>query len=690
MRDVLKCALFSTISTLLLVSCALEEQPPIPQEGEVLIVRDTYGVAHIYATNDVDLMYGHGYATAENRLHQMFASARLVQGRLAELQGEDALETDILLRSFRLKKRAEEALGSLDPATLERTKAYCRGVNDYIAANRDSIPEWIDEYSPSDVVALSMLINIYFPLDEMRGDLRHAQQGSNQFAVAPAHSQNGYAMLSMDPHLMFSGPLVWTESHLTTPEYSVVGAVIPGLPGIIMGHNKNIAWCYTNNNPDLADVYAFKIDPDDRTRYLSHDGWKEFVVHEETFKIKTESGEEKRVRTLMQTHVGPVIQVKDGTAYAAALVQVEPGGMYQQSYNKMRAASVEEYFEIMNTRGMSMWNQMVADTGGNIGYLYNAVSPKRDPSLDWSRPVPGEDPRSQWQGFIPFEQLPRVVNPESGWLQNCNNVPWFVTENSGIDKVNLPFRLVAWEIITDRARRLSELLAGDKEVNFEEMIAYATDTLVLKARWWVPRLTAAYEQLKERMSLAGTETEKAIELLNRWDFRAEADSPAMALFYYWYGRGNLGAIDEDAEFTDDIKQKQMIELGAAAAEMKSRYGRIDIPWGQLLYLKRGEAEFSLSGGSSMFSIVRTAFGRMDESGRIPVSGGSSYQMVVELSPTPRARSSFPFGVDENPESKHFIDMTMLYHRKQYKPVWFTWSELRPNIEESKTLNVGER
>lgn len=669
------------------ITCAPKHTDRYPQCGKARIVTDRYGVPHIYATKETEAMYALGFCHARNRLKQIFSSKLMATGRISEILGPDYLEQDRTYRLFRLKERAERILAEMETEYKDIIHAYCKGVNDYLLVNREEIPTWIDQYEPEDLLALSMMINLYFPLNTLRNDINKKQMGSNQFAVMSNRSANGHAMLSMDPHLHFTGPFAWMEAQISTPDFSIVGCSIPGLPAIIMGHNGHVAWCNTNNNPDLADIYAFEIHSKDPSKYKGPDGWMAFETHEETFRFKTGKGIKERRETLMFTLVGPVLSIENRMAYAGRVSGYDSADLFKQTLLKSKAKTVREYLQSFRVQGMSMWNQMAADNEGNIGYLYNAILPVRDSSLDWSHPVKGDDPRSEWKGVVSLKELPMVINPPSGWLQNCNDAPWNVTSGHVIHKEDLPFRLVPYNDTTERGKRITGLLSGNDIVTLDDMMNYATDTEVPQARLWVPRLISAYETYRSSMSLEDPEIDESIQLFKEWDLRCDAESSCMALFYHWYRKGNLRHIVKDFQITEEIAQKQLLELGIGAAEVKRIYGRLDIPWGRILHLRHGDIEVPLSGGGGLFPIVKCAYGRMNRENRIPVIGGSSYLMVVEMSPIPKAYSCFPLGINEDQQSSHFADMTFLYSRMQYKPVYYSWEELEPNIESDEILEI---
>jgi acyl-homoserine lactone acylase PvdQ len=655
-------------------------QPDIyPDTGQVRIVTDGYGVPHIFASTLNDANYGLGYCHALNRIKQLYSSKLTALGRISEIKGAKYLEQDYTYRLFELKGRAEQILSELETKYIESINAYCQGVNDYIRSNRARIPDWIIRYEPVDLVAFSLMANLYFPRQRLMVDKNKLPEGSNQFAVSKDRSRNGYAMMAFDSHMRFSGPFVWMEVHLSTPDLSVMGCTIPGLPYIIMGHNGHVAWSSTRNGPDLTDIYAFKIHPQNRNKYRGPEGWMDFRLGDHAFKYISGQGMKEKKRTLRYSHIGPVLKVVGNVAYVGRVAGFDSERLFEQMHIKSRAKTVGEYLQAFRIPGLNMWNIMAVDTKGNIGYLSNAILPIRNPGLDWSRPVRGEDSRTHWKGIVPFEKLPLVINPASGWLQNCNDPPWHVTFGNVIKKEEVPFRLASGGL-GSRGRRISELLSSNKSVNLNDMINYSKDTLIPGASLWVTRLISAYEKYNGDRFPKDTDLEDAIQLLKSWDFCCDAKSRCTALYYYWYRKAKVHRILNDSQITQKVLKTQLKNFDLAAKLVKKRYGRLDVPWGEILFLDHGEREFPVSGGSNLFSVVKCAYGVMNSVHKIPVTIGSSYMMVVEMSPIPKAYSCFPLGINENPGNKHFADMSLLYSKMQYKPVYFTWKELEPNIE----------
>jgi len=689
------------VLTLTILGCNAVESTDateFPEEGTVRIIRDTWGVPHIYASTLPDAAYGLGLAMAEDRIQQIFTSKLTAMGRLAEIAGERSLNSDIAMRSFQIYEKAAALEAKLSTTDRDYIESFCRAINEFIELNRDSLPEWIDGYAAIDVVAQGVMINLYFPLNGLQNELHDVsrqqnsndQRGSNQFAVAASRSASGNAMLVMDPHLPFSGPLVWAEAHIITPELNIVGNIVPSAPVINMGHNGHIAWANTNNFPDTFDLIAFPLADEQATTYKSHDGIKKFETINAVFTVKTEDGSKEVEQTLLISHAGPVLKVINGTAYVGRVDGYYAGDFVGQTLAKTRAKTIEEYFTAMEEPGMIMWNQMVIEKSGRIGYFWNGLVPERNPELSWRGAIPGDDPRSDYSSFVSPERLPKVIDPAAGWLQNCNDSPWHINSAGTISEEVLEDWMIYTTRYGYRGKRITELLANDDSVTFEEMMAYATDTKVLEATIWVPRLIAAYEQFEAEMDLAGSTTEEAINVLKEWDMSSEANATGMALFHNWMVSSNMRQFKDNLEaVTDDMMRKQMLEIASVAEELRTNFGAIDVPWGSVLYYTYGDRSYAMGGGGYIESMKTNwgSFGRNDN-GRMSINAGSSYRMIVELGERPRAVSVFPTSMSRDPESPHFYDITELYAKGEYKPVLFSWSEVMENARYDTLISIG--
>ncbi len=397
------------------------DEPVYPDKGYVRIVRDTYGVPHVYASNDKDLYFGFGYAVAEDRLEQIFVAMYAAAGKSAEVLGEEGIGNDIFLRSFHHKRYAKRMKKKISSKIKTMIKGYCNGVNAYIKENRAKVPSWIKKVTPNDLCNLAVARNLFTNGTSLSMDYYNREQGSNAFSVASYHSATGHAMLSYDSHSLWLDPLdMYYEIHICTPKYFCVGNMNPGVPGFSNGFNGKIAWAGTASNPDTADILKFEISTDG-SQYLSRSGWKPIEQWQETIKVKTSTGYRDDVVTLRSTDIGPVWAIEGGYVYVCRIPDFfDTEELINYAFKRVTVSSVEEFMELFRTPNYMKGHKFIADIQGNIGYIYAAPWPKRNPELDWSRPVNGTDPRSDWLGYVSYEELPKVYNPASGWLQNCN------------------------------------------------------------------------------------------------------------------------------------------------------------------------------------------------------------------------------------------------------------------------------
>jgi acyl-homoserine-lactone acylase len=676
----------------------LAQDPIYPEKGYVRIVRDTYGIPHVYASNDKDVYFGFGYAVAGDRLEQLITALFASAGRSAEIMGSERIALDSLLRSFQHKKYAKKMKKGITRDIKIKLTAYCNGVNAYIKDHRNSIPSWIKKIKPIDIAYLGVARNIFACGQSLSGDYYQAWQGSNAFAIAGYNSSSGHAMLSYDSHSAWLDPLdKYYEIHISTPEYFCVGNMNPGAPVFNNGFNGKIAWAGTANSPDIADILKFQVNADS-TQYLSRSGWKPIKKWNETIKVKTGSGLKNQAITLRSTDDGAVWALEEDYVYVCKIPEfIDTPELIKYAFERVTAASVTEFMDLFRTQNYMTGHKFCADLQGHIGYIYSAPWPKRDPALDWSKPVDGTDPRSEWLGYVSYDELPKIYNPASGWLQNCNGDPQYVTTNSGITS-DLPGRLNQ-PGFGERGKRLTELLSRKPNMRLKDMFTFSRDTLVWKARFWAPLLVDAFDAYADSLSLRGTDAETAINLFRNWDYRAEKKSKAMAVFHYFYDRFNTApywdiiASEDKDDITETAKKSLLGELNEAAALVKSYFGRVDIPWGEVQYFRYGK-EFPMpgSGGSGGWLQTLRSAGHqtLEEDGRIHVTGGSAYQYIIELSDTPRMWSAIPVGESDDPTSKHYNDLTQLFSKKKYKPVWYSWDKLSRHIESDVTISTKKR
>ena len=581
------------------VASSLEDYRP-PEKGSVRIVRDSFGVPHIIARDERSLFYGAGYAQAQDQLENLVKNYLRAQGRIAEREGRAKLQMDQLVRMLGVPGRAKAHFEKLDAKSREHLEGFAAGVNAFIAENRDEIPEWIEPVKPEYILAFADYIDTLFTVSHCRRDLQEAgirlswlgdipaadslQVGSNQFAVAPGRSANGAAMLSMDPHLPHNDFFRWYEMHLVGPEINVMGACFFGTPYVVMGRTERSAWCMTVNGPDLGDVFAFQVDPDDPSRFKDIDGYKRFEISEETYRFLDGDKLAETKQPIYRTPVGPVAVLKDGVAYAFALPLSDNPARAAQTYHMARAGNVEEFKQALEPLGLVMFNIVYADTAGDIFYISNGRVPKRDERISSHAIRPGEEAWARWQGIHSLDELPQVLNPPSGFLMNSNSGPQNVCPEGAPQPEDFPTYMMSQKD-NSRSRRLRALLSADDSITWEEMRDYATDTHVEAADELVPRWVAAIEQSGEEFQGDVAALEEVGKVLACWDRRTDLESRGAVLFAY---------IIMDREFHLAVRQNDL-EAAARrvvekAKEVKDRFGALDVPWKEFSRIRRGDLE----------------------------------------------------------------------------------------------------
>lgn len=712
-------------------AATLDDYAP-PSAGQVRIDRDHYGVPHIVARDMRGLYFGAGYAQAEDQLPNLFLNYLRAEGRSAEREGTASLAQDHLTRQLRIPERAREHFAALDEQTRSMLTAFTDGVNAYLVEHRERVPEWIEPARPEQILAFTLYVETAFAVGNCRSDLQRAGvrlarawpdpaethlMGSNQFAVSPGRSGSGAAMLSMDPHLPLSGFYRWYEMHLVSDEVNVMGACFFGAPFISMGRTATSAWCMTVNGPDLGDVFAFTIDPDDPTRYRGLDGWESFGDSTETYRVLVGDQLEERQLPVRQTSLGPVMAEQDGTAYVFALPWPESSGRVRQVLEMARARNLAEFRQSLEPLGIVMFNIVYADAAGDIFYVSNGRIPRRDTRIDSRAIRPGDEAWARWQGYHPLAELPQVTNPPDGYLMNTNSGPQNVCPSAAPQPADYPPYMMSQQA-NSRSRRLSALLAADSEIHWDELRAIATDTHLIEADRLVPEMVAL-AALVDGAAGKGTNAadgdnangggtangggnagsaarldpadapplREALRVLEAWDRRTDIGSQGAVLFVLL---ATDNALRDALDAGDQVKAAA--RLAAVARRVAEQYEQMDASWGAFSRIRRGDLDVAI-GGCGMrdrrfgdLTALRPSYGVPFGARRMCV-GGTSYAMIVDFSGATQAESVLPFGISDDPSSPHFADQLPLYAEGRYKPAWFRPDEVRENTARSVVLEV---
>ena len=470
--------------------------------------------------------------------------------------------------------------------------AYSAGLNYFVAKHPGVQPRLLRRFEPWLPLAL---LRFKYHQNEFVGyaglDLRTLRipapeptverpQGSNTWAVGPSKSTTGRPLLLINPHVPFFGLAQYCEGHLHSEEgWNFSGVSRYGFPFPYMGHNEVLGWSHTDNRPDHGDLFAETFD--DPSRPLSYrygDGRRLAVQWTEEISVKTAKGFERRQFTFRKTHHGPVLAEHLGKPVALKLAKYEEGGWFDQWYEMSKARSLTEFKAALRRVAIPYMNIMYADRDGNIFYLYNGVVPRRSPQFDWTRPVDGSNPETEWRGFHSLEELPQITNPPSGYLQNCNSTPTATTASGNPERSDYPAYMIGPERDNARAQISRRILSGRDTFTFDQWAHAATDTQVWEAEQRLPELFAEWERLRSADAARAEALAPLVDELRRWDRVSRIESVAMTLFAEWVARrpNQAAGARGSAEPWDQIRKLEDVRLGLERA-----WGTWRAPWGEI-------------------------------------------------------------------------------------------------------------
>jgi acyl-homoserine-lactone acylase len=694
----------------------------------VTIYRDAWGVPHVYGPTDYSVMFGFIYAQAEDNFWQIEDSYIQALGRASEVYGEKMLAADITNRALEITRISQADYAKLSGEMKEICDATSDGLNYFLEKNPQVKPRLITRFEPWHLLAFGRFAQyqlfIYkrtglkdaetlaaIPevkangatshLNIRTGDRAEAEMGddvigSNMWAIRPSKSASGHAMLFINPHQPFFGPGQWIEGHIHSDTgWNFSGAAFPGSPFPSLGHNQFLGWSHTVNEPDITDIWEERFDdPKNPLNYKYGSGYRTATAWTDTVKVKTDKGIETKSFRFRKTHHGPIVAVRDGKPLAVRMAKFEDYGAIEQRYLMGKARNFKEFKAAMSRLTIPMFNTMYADREGNIWYVYNGAVPKRDPKYDWSKPVDGSDPGTEWKGYHSMKELPQIFNPSTGWTQNCNATPFLATaegSKENPDLLGFPRYMIS-EKDNGRSRISRRVLSERAKFTFEDWAKAGFDTRCIEAETLVPKLVAEWEKLKASDPARAERSAEAVQLLKSWNGVSTFDSEAMSLFALWsYTR----SLERAQSMVKNNPYPELAILEYSMGDIAKAWGTWKVKWGELSRIQRvhtsGQLEpFSdekpslpVAGGPGTAGIVfnfypNTAKGQKRRYG----VAGHSYVSVVEFGPQPRALSLLQFGQSADPQSKHYFDQAELYSKMQFKPSWFTLDEIKANLESS--------
>ena len=683
----------------------------------VRIVRDNWGIAHIYGHSDADTVFGTLYAQAEDDFNRVERNYLNGLGWLAQAEGESAILSDLRERLFidvdRLKRQYETAPPWLKTLML----AWSDGLNYFLARHPAVTPRVIRHFEPwmalsftegsigGDIesVDLANLRKFYMQpapaahRDEGSAGPQPAPGGSNGFAIAPSRSASGHALLWINPHTSY---YFRSELQMVSDEgLNVYGAVTWGQFFVYQGFNARNGWMHTSFGGDAIDEYAETlVRKPDGIYYRYGDALRKLEVSEISIPFKSPEGLKWRKFTVYHSHHGPIVRAENGKWIAVKML-LDPVPALSQSYLRTKTSDYASFLRTQDMRTDTSNNTVYADADGTIAYFHGNFIPKRDTAFDFTHPVDGSNPATEWHGPHAIKDTITLLNPSTGWLFNSNNWPFSAAGEASPKRENYPvYMWIRGE--NPRGIHAVEVLHDIHGVTLDSLIAAGYDAHLTAFDVLLPPLFAGYAALapadprRERL-------QEAIAVLRRWDKRTAVDSVPTAVAIYWgqalVERKGAEARDADEPVYDYLvgrltDTERLDALSAALDKLQRNFGRWQVPWGEINRFQRltddivqpfDDAKPSLTVGfapSQWGALASFDWSKPRTTKKIYGSVGNSFVAAVEFGPTVHAKAIMSGGASGDPASPHFTDQALMFSLGQFRDVLFYPEDVRAHAE----------
>lgn len=670
---------------------------------QVEVRRTTHGVPHIFAENLAAAAYAEAYVQCEDYGARVALSLLRARGQVARWFGRDSIAQDFA--NYGAYARAAAVYRLVDQPTRDVYEGFATGVNRYIELHPEEFPSgFAPRFTGYDVLAEDVELPPVgqanrFLARKDSANRAHPDDGSNAWAFAPSRTTSGRAILLRNPHLAWTAG--YYEAHIVVPNVlDFYGDLRIGGPfGVIGGFNRDLGWATTNNDPLLWQIYALDADTAQPNHYWL-DG-KSLPLEHEVMKVEYKEGDRlsTETRERWRTKIGPVIDRSAGKVYVfrAANDGEFRGG--EQFLRMMRAHTLAEWKDAMRMRARINSSFTYADRAGNIFYLWNAAIPALPhPSGGDSVAIPVRRTSDAWSGYVAFDSLPQVLNPKGGYVHNENDAPWYTNMREPLDPGRYPPYFPAPRLGL-RSQLAIDLIDNDRKLSLDDVIALKHSYHMLLADRVRDDLVGAVRASNPTGDLAA-----AIELIAGWDKTVAPESRGGTLFEMWWRRylGRPSRAAGDSAFAEPwtssapTSTPRGLRSPARAAdafawaveETKRRFGRFDVPWGEVHRVRRGDVDVPVGGCSSDLGCFRVLTYRDGPDGKREAVGSDGWILAVEFGDEPRAYSVLAYGESSRPESPYFSDQAEMFARGRLKAV--AWSERDIEAQTVRRYRPGER
>ena len=701
-----------------------------PLADRVVIRRDTFGVPHITGETEAAVAFGFGYAQAEDHAAEMAKRFLAARGEAARHLGPSYLDNDLAMRRWDNIGESRRAMASLDRTFREVLEGFAAGYNLYVRQHRDTLPAWVIEITGADALALT---HTDAPNDSASPSLVRALQqkypegsaapkapeavalapagfddpeggrdsdGSNALALSGRKTVSGAPMLLGNPHLRWQ-QLYW-EAHVKVPgRLDFYGSTLVGYPWLRAGFNDRLGYVQTNNNSDNRDIFALPLDSSRPDHYVFDGRPRPLQRVDVAVEVKEDEGTMTvERRTYWRCHLGPIVHRNAATAFAYRSTAADAWKWFEGFWRLSHARSLGDYMKVMSTRFSPESNYTYADADGNILYLWNSRIPKRvQDGTSYELDVPGGTKKYVWKELHPTRDLPQMLNPPGGYLQNANNPPWYVSLRQPLDPERYPPYFERGELGL-RPQLALEMLEAHGTFSVEDLKRLKYDTRLLLAERVKPDLLRAIAA----QSSPSEELIEARRVLEAWDCRASADSRGAALFQRFWDAYRADVRQPYSEPWDAKRPAQtprgIADAGAALKHLaeavtwaRATHGAADVAWGEVNRYRLGDIDLPGEGASGALGAYRVqvfdppaagdakvriaGWGAAD---RQLVGGSDAWVLLVHFTRPVQAFSVMAYGQTTDRSSPHSRDQIQIFANRDLRPVWFTDAEVAAHTE----------
>ncbi len=650
------------------------------------IVRDKWGVPHIFGKTDAETAYGLAWANAEDDFKTMQFTMLAGKGMLGRVNGKDGATVDYVVSLLRCKRLVEQEFDQLSPEFVRLIEGYVAGINAYAAAHpkeiltKKAFPLTAKEYITSTILSLSVISGVQKTLQEilqnkLEGLKDFKAAGSNAIAILNTKTTDGATYLANNSHQPLEGPVAWYEAHLVSDEgWNMLGGLFPGGPVIFLGTNENLGWAHTVNNQDKIDVYQLELNPENENQYRFDGEWVDLEVEKVKLKVKIGPFVIPVKKEAYWSKYGATLKSEQGTFSVRFGANMDVRGV-EQWYWMNKATNFAEFYKAMEMVAIPGFNTVYADRDDNIFYVSNGKIPIRNQNYEWDGILPGNTSETLWTEFHPFRDLPQYLNPKSGYLFNTNNTPFNATgEADNLKNEDFDPTMGYETFDNNRSKRMGDLLKSYDKFSYEDFKRVKYDSQLPTDSLLYPTNVNVIFRLDENKY---PDISAQITTLKNWDRIGNIESEGAAIFmkFYW----NTYEKYKNEGFERTISEAESVELLRGVKDhFIKNFGKENVTLGEIQKLKRGDKALPIWGLPDVITAMYAVNEYAD--GKHAVKQGETYIELTKFKKgqLPEIESVINYGASNHPGNPHYDDQMELFAAKKTKRMTLDKAEVRKN------------